>query len=285
MNPAPWKLVVAAGVTALLIAVVFTRMGAFLVFDFLGDIGSEDVQLDFEDGPLHASVERSASGLYDLPEELEQPSGIYHDGETLYVATDQSEVFLLTPSFELRQRRALIGGPLLARHGAIKGITVTDEGLLGVGEIGAVGVWRTSDWERLPSKPVALDLEFTGIAEQDGILYATTARRVGQPAVLANLTSGAIEEIRFGPFLKAGRSTSELQLSGIAADAEQLYVVTGNFTSIIVVDPRTLSAIEVVDIDEIEASDISVHEGRAFVTVDHKLVDERPALYAYDLDR
>ena len=98
-----------------------------------------------------------------------------------------------------------------------------------------------------------------------------------------NLGAGTRREPDIGAFLRPGRSADELLVSGIAANASSVYLITENYTCILRVDPNTWRVTDVWGIDAGEASDIAVLDGSAYVTVDHNYFDPRPPLLVYAL--
>ena len=85
-------------------------------------------------------------------------------------------------------------------------------------------------------------------------------------------------------FTKTAGDVSSLLISSIDCDDGFFYLITENYTSIIVLD-ETYSVIEIVGIGAGEASDIAVHDGIAYVTVDHNYFDPRPPVFRYRLSQ
>jgi hypothetical protein len=274
--------------TVLLVAayvIVDTRIGAYLVLDVVGAIGDEEPDYDAENGPLVLSGELEPVMEIALPEDIEQPSGIQHRGDRVYISTDQAELFVLDDQFQAWTERAeLIGGFLLLKQGALEGIEVIDDTLLAIGEFGAIPVWEREDgtWRRRADEALPEDIpddEYSGITFFQGQRYAASE----ESPVIVNLDTGMVHELDFGSLLKAGQDVSSLMFSGLASDAGRLFVLTESHSSILVVDPRDFSVLAVYAIRPGPVQDMAVREGRAYVVVDHNLDEPRPPLYVYDL--
>ena len=281
------KAIAAAVLVGLLVVLTTTRFGIFIVFDVLGDIGSDNLPTDPTAGPLVLSGALRAKERIPLPESLEQASGLHVDGQHIYVSTDQAELFTLSHTgVEARPASRLLGGPLILRQGRLEGIAVDRNRLAGIGELGALRSWRYDEERWRPAEPTALpdgleDLEFTGITRLGDDFLATADDGLD----IRNLRTGDRHELAIGPHLRPGRSADELLVSGIAADASSVYVVTENYDSILRVDPITWRFMYVWVIDAGEPSDIAVLDGSAYVTVDHNYFDPRPPLLVYELPR
>lgn len=278
-------LIASLAISVLLVTLLHSRFGVFIVFDILGDVGSDNLITDSHLGPLNLTRSLTADTLVTLPGNIEQASGLHRLRDGLLLSTDQAELFELDDSGSLRVSKTdLLGGPLLLKQGSLEGIAVDDEVLLGIGELGAVARWRRegSSWQRTQdlALPVAVaDFEFTGLTVHGDQLWAST----DDSLLLVNLSTG--EQVRpdLAAFLKAGREQSELLLSGLASDGEYLYLLSENYASLIVYSTATERVVEVIGIDPIEASDLAISKGRAWVSVDHNYFDARPPLYIYDL--
>lgn len=297
MSARSWKLVLLIAAAGVLCVLSFTRTGAYLTLETLRAFAAEPT-LEFAAGPLHPSAEMRADGLYDLPANLVRASGIERVDDTVYVSTDHGDIFVLTRNYKLVAHAGLTGGPQVLRQGAVHAITLVGDAVLAIGAQGVVRAWAKDDWRDLPDEDIAAPVAshtITGLAHHDGDLLATviqpgtgTPARAGSPArpgapALANLTTGEVKPIKFGPFVKEGRSASELELAGISTDGQHLFAVSRNYTSIITIDPATGGVTQVVAIDPIAATDVAVHQGRAYVTVDNGYFDPAPAIHAYDL--
>ncbi|NIW25478.1 MAG: hypothetical protein GWN29_13425, partial [Gammaproteobacteria bacterium] len=137
-------LAAAAVVAAYLL--VDTRFGVFLLLDVVGAIGEQEPDYDARNGPLDVSAQLEPILAIALPEDIEQPSGIQHRGDRVYISTDQAELFVLDGELKAWTERAeLIGGLLLLKQGALEGIEVIDDTLLAIGEFGAIPVWERDD--------------------------------------------------------------------------------------------------------------------------------------------
>ena len=120
-----------------------TRLGVFLVFDAVGG-STDNLDVDPANGPFVLSRSLSADSNYILPELVEQPSGIVFDTNTIYVSTDQAELFTFDLTFNLLASSTdLLSGILILKQGSVEAITISDGQVLGIGEIGVIGVWES----------------------------------------------------------------------------------------------------------------------------------------------
>lgn len=265
--------------------IVDTRFGAYVVMDVVGGIGDEEPNYDAQDGPLVLSAQLAPVMEIALPEEIEQPSGIQHRGDRVYISTDQAELFVLDGQLQAwTERTELLGGPLLFKQGSLEGIEVIDDTLLAIGEFGAIPSWRREDgaWRRLADEvlpeAVAED-EYSGITYFQGQRYAASEEN----PVIVNLDTHNVHELDFGSFLKVGQDASALMFSGLASEAGRLFVLTESHSSILVVDPDDFSVLAVYAIRPGPVQDMAVKDGRAYVVVDHNLDEPKPPVYVYDL--
>ena len=266
-------------------AIVDTRTGVYLLLDVVGSIGEEAPDYDANSGPLVISATLEPIMEIALPEDIEQPSGIQHRGDRVYISTDQAELFVLDGEFRtVTERAELIGGLLLLKQGALEGIEVLDDSLLAIGEFGAIPTWRREGgtWRRQADEPLPAEIpedEYSGITFFGGQRYAASE----ETPVIVNLDTGTVHALDFGAFLKPGGDVSTLMFSGLASDAGTLFVLTESHSSILVVDPGDFSVRAVLAIRPGPVQDIAVRDGRAYVVVDHDLDEPRPPLYVYDL--
>lgn len=281
------KAVGAAVLVAVFLLLTTTRFGIFLVFDVLGDVGSDNLPSDPTEGPLVLSGFLNAQERIALPDSLEQGSGLHVDRQHIYVSTDQAELFTLSHGgVEAAPVTRLLGGLLIMRQGRLEGIAVQGERLWGVGELGEIATWRSEDGRWRSTGAIALpdgldDLEFTGLTWFGEDLLGT----VDDGLAIWNLRSGDRHEPEIGAHLRPGRSADGLVVSGIAAGASSLYLITENYSSILRVDPVAWRVTDVWGIDAGEPSDIAVLDGLAYVTGDHNYFDPRPPLLVYALPR
>lgn len=281
------KAIAAAVLVGLLLVLTTTRFGIFIVFDVLGDVGSDNLPTDPTEGPLALSGVLRAKERIPLPDSLQQGSGLHVDRQHVYVSTDQAELFTLSHTgAEARPVSRLLGGPLILRQGRLEGIAMDQDQLLGIGELGALRSWRYNGERWQPSESTALpdglqNLEFTGITRLGTDLLTTADEGLD----IWNLGTGDRHEPNVDAHLKPGRSADELLVSGIAADASSVYVATENYASILRIDPIAWRVVDVWGIDAGESSDIAVLDGSAYVTVDHNYFDPRPPLLVYELPR
>lgn len=281
------KAILATALVAVFLVLTTTRFGIFIVFDVLGDVGSDNLPSDPTEGPLVLSGFLSAQQRIALPDSLEQGSGLHVDRQHIYVSTDQAELFTLSHAgSEAGPVNRLIGGLLIMRQGRLEGIAVQGERLLGIGELGEIAAWRREDGRWRSTEAVTLpdgldDLEFTGLTRFRDDLLGT----VDDGLAIWNLGTGERRQPELGAHLRPGRTADGLVVSGISADASSLYLITENYSSILRVDPVAWRVTDVWGIDAGEPSDIAVLDGLAYVTGDHNYFDPRPPLLVYALPR
>lgn len=280
------KTMVVVMISLLIYALVNTRLGVFLVFDVVGDLsGSDNLATDTQNGPLKVTRWLAATNTINVPATLEQASGIQVGPNVIWVSTDQAELFKLDHTGNpLCPQMPLLGGPLLFKQGSLEGIWLEGSELHGIGELGAIARWSIQDNSALVLEPTPLPttiaaLEYTGISQYHNKLYAVS----DEGLKIYDLESAIAYQPNLEGHLKLGQSVEDLLLSGIAADERYLYLITEAYPSILVVDPSNWTLVEVLGIDPVEASDIAVHEGLAYVTVDHNYFDPRPPIYVYTL--
>ncbi len=272
------KLILPLVLLAALVILLNTRFGVFIVFDVVGDL------FDDSDGfvarPLSIASKGHLTGTQvPLPAAIEQPSGIAVTDTMRLISTDQAELFALSPSFkEVLASQDFIGGPLLFKQGSVETIAVSplsSTELSIAGELGAIQHWRrgADGWSQFSeSAPTgAMDAEFTGMT------------RVGDEHWLVADGGLDIYVLERDLWLPVPGDPGDLLASGIAFDGKRLWLVVENIPSIIALDPVSLDILEAHTIDAPEPSDIAVHQGFAYVTVDHNYFDLKPPLYRYEL--
>ena len=162
------KAIALAVFAAVLWVLTSTRFGVFIVFDILGDIGSDNLPTDPARGPLVLSGMLAARERIPLPDSLEQGSGLHVDRQHIYISTDQAELFTLShDGAEAGPVSRLLGGWLILRQGRLEGIALRGSQLFGVGELGEIAAWRNDQGRWLSAQARALPdslkaLEFTG---------------------------------------------------------------------------------------------------------------------------
>ena len=281
------KAIGAAALVAVFLVLTTTRFGIFIVFDVLGDVGSDNLPSDPTEGPLVLSGLLNAQERIALPNSLEQGSGLHVDRQHIYVSTDQAELFTLSHAgVEAAPVTRLLGGLLIMRQGRLEAIAVRGERLLGIGELEEIAAWRSEDGRWTSTEAIALpdgldDLEFTGLTWFGDDLLGT----VDDGLTIWNLRSGDRHDPEIAAHLRSGRTADGLVVSGIAADASAVYLITENYASILRVDPVGWRVTDVWGIDAGEPSDIAVLDGLAYVTGDHNYFDPRPPLLVYALPR
>ena len=264
-----------------------TRLGAYIVMDVVGGVGAEQSDYNPETGPLTLTRILKPIRTIPLPAEVEQPSGIQHRGDKVYISTDQAELFVFDGNISsLSERVNLLGGPLLFKQGMLEGIEFDEEKLFAVGEFGAIRVWERANgaWNRIDDKTLPHDVaevEYSGITHFSGRRLATSE----DSPVVIDLDSGAVHTLNFGPFLKPGADPSTLQFSGLAAEDDKLYVLTEAHSCILALDPVSFTVRQVFGIVPGPVADIAVRDGHAYVVVDHNYAEEKPPLYVYAIGR
>lgn len=287
------KKLIIAGVLALTIVVAFgayfvlnTRLGVHFALDVLGG-GDAPPDHDPQTGPLVLTGTLTPVRTIDLPARIQQPSGIQHRGDRVYLSTDQTELFVGDGALSSwSDKTDLVGGPLLLKQGALEAIEFADDTVFAIGEFGAIRAWvREGDgWQRIDdvSLPAGIaDMEFSGITQLDGRRLATSE----ESPVLVDLDTGTVHEIDGGDRLKPGADLGALQLSGLANENGDLYLLTETHSSILVVDPADYSIKSVWGIAPGTVADLAVRDGKAYVVVDHNYLDEKPPVYVYELPR
>ena len=126
LNRIKLRVIAPTGAIAVLLVLTTTRFGVFIVFDILGDIGSDNLVVNPEEGPLRIDRTLSAVRLIVTPDQVEQISGLHIDATGIYASTDQVELFHLQETGELQASHTLISGPLLLRQGSLEGIALRE---------------------------------------------------------------------------------------------------------------------------------------------------------------
>lgn len=271
---------------AIVLFLSHTRLGVFIVFDGVGDLfhKTDNVNTDSNQGPLVLDRSLTAEATFILPAEMEQASGIVASEGKFYISTDQAELFVLDAQFAPLLETDLLGGLLILKQGSVEAISMGDQQVMAIGELGVVGVWDVGNsfGNRLNdiTLPAELaELEYTGLCKNSRGMWAVT----DEFGVLYNLTSGKNHSFDVSGSTKAERHFEELMISGIDCDEDKFYLITENYTSIVILD-KSHNLLEVVGIDKIEASDIAVSDDQIYVTVDHNYDDARPPVYKYRLN-
>ncbi|MEM1185407.1 MAG: hypothetical protein AAGI53_10460 [Planctomycetota bacterium] len=284
-----WMLVagVAAGGACAYIA-LNTRLGVHLVLDVLSEIGSpKERQTEASEGPLRLTATLAPIDKIQLPASIEQPSGIKHRNEAVYISTDQTEIFKLDANFQNGSERVyLLGGPLLFKQGSLEGIEVRGDQLVGIGEFGSLPTWvegGQAEWTRgadieLPSQTA--DVEFSGVVDTPSGRFATSEDQLA----IFNLDDGSVHAIDFAGVLRESADPSVLALSGIAHSTGRFYVLSESYTSVLVVDAATFKVQHVFGIEPCAAADLSVYEGKCYVVIDHNYDEPVEPVHVYDLE-
>ena len=286
------------GVAAVIVGLGLTntRLGVYFVTDYFGDDES-DLVADPHLGPIELSDYVTAVPAYELPLEIEQPSGIsYLEGENAFaVVTDQAELFVVSDDFRtIQSRTELAGGLLLMRQGSVEAAGMIDRDRIAItGEMGSIDVWR-KDADLSFSADTEIEVsgfgdepEFSGIAFNPQTMEYYLASDETLTISVLDREGGVLREIALEDSLrgreKPGRSLTEFQLSGLAYSNGQLFAVSETYNTIFVIDPAR-GVVRTLGIEGGgQVSDIEVHENRAYLPIDHNVVDERPPLFVVDL--
>ena len=264
--------------------VLNTRLGVHFVVDVLGG-GDAATDYDPTTGPLKLTGTLEPIDTIQLPANIQQPSGIQHRGDTVYLSTDQAELFVGNADMTAwPQKTDLIAGPLLLKQGSLEGIEFFDDTLYAIGEFGAIRGWsRTGQgWhhaEDLALPASIADMEFSGMTQFDGRRLATTEDR----PVIVDLITGDIHELDTTNLAKPDADLDALQFSGIAHEAGNLYLLTEPHTSILVVDATDYTIKAVWGITPGPAADLAIHDGKIYTVVDHNYLEEKPPIAVYVL--
>ncbi len=124
------------------------------------------------------------------------------------------------------------------------------------------------------------DIEFSGITDSPAGRFATSE---DQQSII-NIDDGIIHEVPFEDFLKEKEIPGNLTLSGIAYSNGYFFLLSENYTSIILVDEATFRVQAVFGIETCAASDISVHKGKAYIVIDHNYNEKAESMHVYDMD-
>ena len=294
-----------AAVAGIALMLTNSPLGVYILTEhFDNDDGG--LVTDPASGPLELSEFTTAVAAYELPPQIEQPSGMtYLEADRAFaIVTDQSELFVVSEDFTtVRSVTALAGGLLITRQGMMEAAGSVDGQRIAVGgETGRIDVWRKNAGpgyspettiELSPQTMIGLSGyaglgEFSGIAHnpETGEYYISSDESPTIAVVdatgefLRNLTLG--DDLRGR--LKPGRSLSEFGLSGLDYSDGRLYAVSEAYNTLFIIDPergleRTLG---IENGGRISA--IAVRDGTAYLPIDHEYVDPRPPLLTVALD-
>ena len=92
-----------------------TRFGVFIVFDVLGDVGTDNLELDSAKGPLRLNHAIIARKHIQLPLAIEQASGIHVTTNRIYLSTDQAELFELNDAGEIINQASISPNAVICR--------------------------------------------------------------------------------------------------------------------------------------------------------------------------
>ncbi|MEM7229229.1 MAG: hypothetical protein AAF432_10485 [Planctomycetota bacterium] len=268
--------------------VMNTRLGVHFALDVISEIGQpKDVLTSATDGPLIVTAMLSPTQTIPLPDAIEQPSGIKHRDDAIYISTDQTEIFTLDTEFRNASTPfTLLGGLLLFKQGSLEGIEVRGDTLFAIGEFGVMPTWsnnRDGSWTRADDvvlPPDIAELEFSGITDTPHGLFATMEER----PVIVNLDSGSTHDLSYGEFLKDDADPSVLTFSGLAYANGSFFILSETYTSIIIADATTFELRTVFGIEPSAAADLSLFEGQIYIVIDHNYTEQRQNVRVYDID-
>ena len=265
-----------------------TRFGVHIALDVISEMGeAKEVQTSAADSPLKLTAQLSPIEIIPLPSSIQQPSGIKHRNNNIYISTDQTEVFTLDNNFNLiSEPFDLMGGPLLFKQGSLEGIEINGDTLFAIGEFGALPTWLKNDqavWTR--SKDTNLpeqiaETEFSGITDSPKGRFATSEDH----HYIINLDDGSTVDLSFEDFLKKHADVESLTFSGIAYADGYFYLLSENHTSIILLGADTFRVEHVFGINTSAASDLSVYKGKAYVVIDHNYNEDIEPIQVYDME-
>lgn len=265
-----------------------TRWGVHVLLDIVGEIGEADERFrDADAGPLKVTASLVPVNQVELPEQIQQPSGIKHRNGQVYICTDQTEIFVLDESFEKQSEPVtLLSGPLLLKQGSLEGIEVDGNQLVAVGEFGSIQTWKIQAENRwVKSESLALPtgiqvMEFSGITDSPHGRFATSE----DEASLIDLEQGTRQPLDVSEVLQEGRPFEGYIFTGIAYGDGYFYVLSEQYTSVLVVEPTTFRVVAVLGVETGTASDLSYHDGKLYVVIDHNYSEPRKPVAVYEID-
>jgi len=287
-----------AVVVGILLALVNTPLGAYILLDYLGDDDSGLVA-DPAAGPLELSEFVTAvPAVPAMPSQIDQPSGMaYLEADRAFaIVTDQGELFVVSDDFTTVHSTTLVlGGLLVTRQGVMEAAVDIDGQRIAVaGQTGRIDVWRKG---AEPGFSLESEIELsgdTGEGEVEGIaynretgeFYLTSEQTLAIAVVDATgrlLRELALEGDLRGQ-LKPGRSLSEYRLSGLDYADGLLFAVSEPYNTLFVIDPEhgLVRTLGIENGGPISA--IAVRDGTAYLPLDHNYVDPRPPLLAVPVD-
>ena len=272
-----------------------TRLGVYILLDYFGDDESNLIA-DPRLGPIQLSDYAAAVPAYELPLEIEQPSGISYLEEGVFaVVTDQAELFIVSDDFRnIESRTELAGGLLVMRQGSVEATCVIgDKRIAIIGETGRIDVWRKEAGltfaadAQIEVSGYSGETEFSGIAFNPQSMEYYLASDETLTISILDHNGRLVREIALEDSLrgqeKPGRRLTEYQISGLAYSDGRLFAVSETYNTIFVIDPAQ-GVVRTLGIEGGgQISGIAVHENIAYLPIDHNYVDERPPLFLVEL--
>ena len=294
-----------AAVAGIALMLTNSRLGVYILLDHFGN-DENGLVTGPASGPIELSEFATAVAAYELPAQIDQPSGMtYLEADRAFaIVTDQSELFVVSEDFTtVRSATALAGGLLLTRQGLMEAAASIDGDRVAVsGETGRIDVWRkgagpgySPETTIEPSPQTMIGLsgyagmgEFSGMAHdpETGEYYISSDESL--TIAVVDATGGFVRNLTFEDDLrgrlKPGRSLSEYELSGLDYVDGRLFAVSETYNTLFIIDPergleRTLG---IENGGQISA--IAIRDGTAYLPLDHNHVDPRPPLLTVALD-
>jgi len=274
-----------------------TRLGVYILLDYFGDDES-DLIADPSLGPIQLSDYATAVPAYELPSEIEQPSGISYleEEDAFAVVTDQAELFIVSDDFRnIESKTELAGGLLVMRQGSVEATCIIDDKRIAIiGETGRIGVWRKEAGltfaadAQIEVSGYSGETEFSGIAFNPQLMEYYLASDETLTISILDHNGRLVREIALEDSLrgqeKPGRTLTEYQISGLAYSDGRLFAVSETYNTIFVIDPAQ-GVVRTLGIEGGgQISGIAVHENIAYLPIDHNYVDERPPLFLVELN-
>ena len=274
-----------------------TRLGVYILLDYFGDDES-DLIADPSLGPIQLSDYATAVPAYELPSEIEQPSGISYleEEDAFAVVTDQAELFIVSDDFRnIESKTELAGGLLVMRQGSVEATCIIDDKRIAIiGEMGRIDVWRKEAGltfaadAQIEVSGYSGETEFSGIAFNPQSMEYYLASDETLTISILDHNGRLVREIAMEDNLrgqeKPGRTLTEYQISGLAYSDGRLFAVSETYNTIFVIDPAQ-GVVRTLGIEGGgQISGIAVHENIAYLPIDHNYVDERPPLFLVELN-
>ncbi|MEP5154508.1 hypothetical protein [Planktotalea sp.] len=269
------------------LALLFTRFGAFIVFDVLADIGAPDRQeMTYLDAPVIVPQTLKNPSEIPVPKHIEQISGLFRKDDKLFLSTDQSEVFVIDETGQTRGGNVFPFTPLLIRQGRLEAITWTGLAFGLVGEFGSM--LRVSErFERLENLHLPsqiAELEYSGLSSGPDKFFFTTDGTAKITALVRSTGEVRSFDLDFDAFAKPGQNPQMLRWSGIAYNNGLIYMSAQDYPIVVVADANSGRLVTVLGMEgTIPFSDVAVSDAQLYVPRDHNYFDPRPPILVFEL--